>query len=136
MQRECAEVGGRLVEYSYEKGPIGVRKVTWSVYKKPNGHLFSVPVDDAETGSSVRSSITRTATTEYGDDDKYIVKGFKHATLKDRLEALAKAEMGEKVNEEVARTRNPMEVAKAAAKLQGEAFASALRDDRSSKKAG
>lgn len=141
MQRQCEEVmvGGepRLFEYSYETSIAGPpRKITWEVYKRPDGSLFSLPIDDAGPGSETRSAVSRDATTGRGSVNKYLNRGFKWATMADRKAALERAEANAKADEERKKLRDPAELEKYRAALQAQANADMMKQIMASARGG
>lgn len=107
------------------------RTITYAIYKRRNGTLFALPINDADRESMgpTQSTISRDTVSGRGGGtrDSYLYKGMRWATLADVEEHKKATAANEARAAEAARMRDPIEVERMRARILAEALVDARK---------
>lgn len=115
----------------------GTRTVTYAIYKRKNGTLFALPLNDADRDNMgpTQSTIGRDTVSGSGGGtrDSYLYKGMKWATLADVEAARKQTAENELRAAEAARMRDPIEMERMRARILAEAIVDARKSSGGAK---
>lgn len=133
LSSKLVERDGRAFEIRMVREGAKVKEMTYELYRKRDGNIFALPVNDADTspGLGAQSLISRDCSTNLGARNMFLIRpGWRYATLADVKAQQEQSEKNAANQAETTRLRHPVEQAKMIAEIQGRVMAQAINDAR------